>query len=165
MTTKKELDTTEWLDLLKAPTAVGLYIMMADPNFVIGTMKEALTISAEIIKREKADNSELLTALLADFRDKNMAKQARIDFDKKDLEVMRQAAWDALRKAVWILDQKATPEESAEIRQWLYELAQKTAEAATEGGFLGFGGTRVSEKEEQALGELKNLLRLSDPSA
>jgi len=161
MTAKKDFTAEEWVQLLKAPTAVGLYIMMADPNFVVGTMKEAITISSEIIKREKAQNSELLAAMLADFHDKDMAKQARIDFEKKDLEVMRQAARDALRKAVWILDQKATPEESAEIRQWLYELAEKTAEAASEGGFLGFGGTRVSEKEKQALNELKEILHLT----
>jgi len=165
MTTKKDFTEEEWIQLLKAPTAAGLHIMMADPNFVIGTMKEALTISSEIVKREKAQNSELLAAMLADFNDKDMARQARVEFDKKNLEAMRQAAWDALRKAVWILDQKATPEESAEIRQWLYELAQKTAEAASEGGFLGFGGTRVSDKEKEALDELKNLLRLSDTSS
>jgi hypothetical protein len=165
MTAKKDFSEEEWIQLLKAPTAAGLYIMMADPNFVIGTMKEALTVSSEIVKREKAQNSELLAALLADFSDKDMARQARIDFDKKNLDSMREAAWNALRKAVWILDQKATPDESSEIRQWLFELARKTAEAATEGGFLGFGGTRVSEKEEQALGELKNLLRLSAPPA
>ncbi len=161
MTAKKDFSEEEWIQLLKAPTAAGLYIMMADPNFVIGTMKEALTVSSEIVKREKAENSELLAAMLADFSDKDMARQARIEFDKKNLEAMREAAWNALRKAVWILDQKATPEESAEIRQWLYELAQKTAEAATEGGFLGFGGTRVSDKEKEALNELENLLRLS----
>ncbi len=159
MTAKKDFTEEEWTQLLKAPTAVGLYIMMADPNFLIGTMKEALTISTEIIKREKAQNSELLAALLAEFHNKDMAKQARIEFEKKDLEAMRQAAWDALQKAVEILDKKATPEESAEIRQWLYDLARKTAEAATEGGFLGFGGTRVSEKEKEALSKLKELLK------
>ena len=161
MTTKKDFTSEEWVQLLKAPTAVGLYIMMADPNFVIGTMKEALALSAGIISREKKQKSELLSALLADFHDKDMAKMARIDFEKKDLEIMRQAARDALRKAVWILDQKATPEESAEIRQWLHELAEKTAEAASEGGFLGFGGTKVSEKEKEALGELKEMLHIT----
>ena len=30
-------------------------------------------------------------------------------------------------------------------------------------GFLGFGGTRVSDKEKEALNELENLLRLSAP--
>ena len=161
MTTKKDFTEEEWVQLLKAPTAAGLYIMMADPNFVVGTMKEALALSAGIISREKQQNSELLSAMLADFHDKDMAKQARIDFEKKDLEVMRQAARDALQKAVALLEAKATPEESAEIRQWLYELAEKTAAAASEGGFLGFGGTKVSEKEKQALAELKEMLHLS----
>jgi hypothetical protein len=42
--------------------------------------------------------------------------------------------------------------------QWVYAAAQKAAEAAKEGGFLGFGGTVVSEAETAALAELKTAL-------
>ncbi len=161
MTAKKDFTPEEWKILLKAPTAVGLYIMMADPNFIIGTMKEALTISSEIIKREKQENSELLSALLKDYHDKDMAKQARIEFEKKEVDAIRQAAWETLQKVVEILDKKATPEEAAEMKQWLYELARKTAEAAREGGFFGIGGTKVSDKEKQALKELAELFKIT----
>ncbi len=161
MTAKKDFTEEEWNKLLKAPTAVGLYIMMADPNFIIGTMKEALAVSNEIIKREKAKNCELLSELLADFHDKDIVQKARIEFEKKDLKVMQEQAKNAIKEAVAVLEAKATPEESAEIRQWLYQIAQKTAEAAKEGGFLGFGGVKVSPKEQEALEELKGLLMLN----
>ena len=86
MTTKADFTNEEWTHLLQAPTAAGMYIMMADPNFVIGSMKEAFAVSAGILSKEKESNSELLTSLLADFRDKDMVKQARLKFEKKELE-------------------------------------------------------------------------------
>jgi len=161
MTTKADFTNEEWTHLLQAPTAAGIYIMMADPNFVIGSMKEAFAVSAGIISKEKESNSELLTALLADFKEKEMVKQARLKFEEKNLEAMQQTAYTTLEKVVRLLAEKATPEEAAEIKNWLYELAVKTAEAAKEGGFLGFGGTRVSEKEKKALQELADLLGVS----
>jgi hypothetical protein len=36
--------------------------------------------------------------------------------------------------------------------------AKRVAEAAREGGFLGFGGTLVSEREQEALEELAGKL-------
>jgi len=161
MTTKADFTNEEWTYLLQAPTAAGMYIMMADPNFVIGSMKEAFAVSAGIISKEKESNSELLTALLADFKEKEMVKQARLKFEEKNLEAMKQTSLNALKKVVRLLAEKATPEEAAEINNWLYELGVKTAEAAKEGGFLGFGGTRVSEKEEKALQELADLFGVS----
>ncbi len=161
MTTKDDFTNEEWTHLLQAPTAAGMYIMMADPNFVIGSMKEAFAVSAGILSKEKESNSELLTALLADFKEKEMVKQARLKFEEKNLEAMKQTSFHALESVVRVLAEKATPEEAAEIKNWLYELAVKTAEAAKEGGFLGFGGTRVSEKEKKALQELADLLGVS----
>jgi len=37
---------------------------------------------------------------------------------------------------------------------WLQGVAQKAAEAGTEGGFLGFGGVAVSEAEKSTLSEI-----------
>ena len=41
---------------------------------------------------------------------------------------------------------------------WVGDIAQKVAESSTEGGFLGFGGERVSEGERTFLAELKGVL-------
>lgn len=158
MTVKTDFTAEEWKQLLQAPCAAGIYIMMADPSFVVGCMKEALAVSGSILQKEKGNNSELLAALLAEFKQKEMVKQAHLKFEKKDVNSAKQTAFNALKQAAQILDQKATSEESAEIKAWLYELSVKAANAAKEGGFLGFGGTKVSENEKVALQRIADLL-------
>jgi predicted nucleotidyltransferase len=158
MTKKIDYTAAEWKKLLQAPGAAGMYIMMSDPSFLIGTLKEAMAVSGSILRKEKESNSDLLAALLAEFRDREMVKEAQLKFDKKDLNSAKQAAVDTLTEAVDILDRKATPEEAAEIKAWLYEISVKVADAAKEGGFLGFGGEKVSANEKKALQELAGLL-------
>jgi hypothetical protein len=48
--------------------------------------------------------------------------------------------------------------EAQAFKGWLVSIGQKVAEAAKEGGFLGFGGTRVSEQETSALKALSSVL-------
>lgn len=161
MTSKIEFTTEEWKQLLQAPIAAGMYIMIADPSFVLGSLKEAFAISSSIIQKPKENNSELLAALLADFQQKETLKQAQIKFEKKDIDVIKSAVSDTLKGVAQILDQKATKDECKEIKSWLYDVSVKVANAATEGGFLGFGGTRVSDNESLALQEIANHLEVS----
>jgi hypothetical protein len=39
-------------------------------------------------------------------------------------------------------------------KDWLYAVAERTAEAGKEGGFLGFGGVAVSDAERATLLEI-----------
>lgn len=159
MSVKTDFTSDEWQTLLQAPGAAGIYIMMADPNFVIGSMKEAFALSAGILHKEKdTGNSPLLAELLSEFKDKEMAKQAQIKFEKKDLDSVKKKAFDTLQRAAQLLEQKATPEEAAEIKTWLYSMCDKVANAAKEGGFLGFGGTTVSDKEKEALKKVADIM-------
>jgi hypothetical protein len=60
-----------------------------------------------------------------------------------------------------VLGAKASPDEVSQYRQWLYAIAEKVAKAAKEGGFLGFGGTQVSEGEQKFLNELQTALQIT----
>ena len=53
------------------------------------------------------------------------------------------------------------PAEAGAFKDWLKQIAQKTAEASTEGGFLGFGGVQVSEAEKATLAEIASALGAS----
>jgi hypothetical protein len=158
MTVKTDFSGEEWKQLLQAPGAAGIYIMMSDPNFVIGSMKEAFAVSSSIISKGKENNSELLSALLAEFKEREMAKEAQLKFEEKNLEAVKKTAFGALQSAAEILDAKTTSKEAVEIKSWLYDVSVKAANAAKEGGFLGFGGTRVSDKEKAALAEIADVL-------
>lgn len=161
MTTRAMFSDEEWAQLLQSPFTAGMYVILADPSFVVGSMKEAFALSSGILNKAQDNNSELLSALLKDLQDAKTVKEAQIKFDQKDLAAMKKKITDALGGAVRILDQKATAEEAAEFKNWLYDLGVKTANAAKEGGFLGFGGTRVTESEEVALQEISNILGLT----
>ena len=78
----------------------------------------------------------------------------------KDQEGARAALINSCKQAVDVVAQKS-PAEAEEYKRWLVLLAQRTAEAAKEGGFLGIGGTRVSEAETKALKDLAATLGVS----
>jgi len=49
-------------------------------------------------------------------------------------------------------------EDGSAFRKWIIYLAERTAQGSKEGGFLGISGVRVSEKETQALEQLRAAL-------
>ena len=54
--------------------------------------------------------------------------------------------------------ERHSPDEAQAYKTWLASIARRVAEASKEGGFLNMGGTLVSNKEEEALQELTQVL-------
>ena len=64
-----------------------------------------------------------------------------------------------------IVAAKATPEELEAFGQWLVVAAQAAADAAKEGGFMGIGAERVSEREEAMLERIRTTVAGGPPAA
>lgn len=157
MTAKAGFSPTEWEQLLEAPVLAGMYISMSSPS-LMGSIGESMSIAKTIAASlQQAAGNELLTAMLADFQDKEAAKLAKPEFETKDPAQLKQVIADRLHGAVALLNQKATSEEAQGIKQWLYQVALNAAMATKEGGFLGFGAVRVSDAEKAALVELAGI--------
>ncbi len=60
-----------------------------------------------------------------------------------------------VKSAVELVARKASPAEADAYKAMLVGVAQKAAEASKEGGFLGFGGVRVSDAEHAFISEVK----------
>ena len=60
--------------------------------------------------------------------------------------------------AAAILAAKAAASEAEEYRQWSFSIAEKVANAATEGGFLGFGGERITPAEKSLIDDIRRAL-------
>ncbi len=73
-------------------------------------------------------------------------------------EKMRAQALEDCRAVVSLLASKSSNQEAREYKQWAMSVAEKVAMATTEGGFLGFGGERLSANEKQLLGEIQSAL-------
>ncbi len=157
MTVKADFNPQEWEQLLEAPVIAGMYISMSSPS-LLGSIGESMSIAKTLAASlQQAVGNELLTALLADFQNKESAKLAKPQFESKDPVQLKQAMTDRLSGAVDLLNQKASPEEAQGIRQWLYQVALNAATATKEGGFLSIGAVRVSDAEKAALVELSGI--------
>jgi len=164
---KTSFTPDEWTQLLESPMMAGLAVTAAEPSGLWGLLKESLSSGWALLEAKTSGPNELIKALATDFGTSEGRAAARDGVQarlsgSKPAEI-RDKAIAALRDAAAIVDAKA-PAEAAAFKDWLKQIAQKTAEASTEGGFLGFGGVQVSEAEKATLAEISSALDASTGS-
>jgi hypothetical protein len=76
-------------------------------------------------------------------------------------EELRTYVIDACKRVNELLAAKASPSEANEFKTWTLNIAENVARAATEGGFLGIGGTEVSEGEKKLFADLSEALQVN----
>ena len=158
MTTKKDYTTEEWDLLIKAPPAAATYIITADMS-VMGAMREMKALGKALKKPNPPDSAkELVTSIVADIQAKTKNKEKMDAPTAVEGEDAREPTRQTLRDTTVLLNEKCTPEEAGGFKQWLLDIAQSVAEADKEGSHFGFGGVRVTEKEQAALAEIKDIL-------
>jgi hypothetical protein len=164
MLTKNDFPPPDWNTLRNTQYLVGFAMVMAGSSG-LGTIKELAALSQQII-HEQTSSIPLIRDLTA--RSEMQAAQAWLKQSfsgqgaKPTSDSMRQLALDGARSSLDILGPKASKEETDAYSQLLYSIADKVAHAAREGGFLGFGGTQVSEGEQAFLNELRSTLQLEE---
>lgn len=150
----------EWQALIAAPSMVGMAVIAASPNHLVGVMKEIFAISMSFVDLIKQHSGNALIQAVVDDVRKRETKLPRPEFMTRPEEA-RQYALEQVRRAAAVLDAKVAETEGREYRKWLVSVAERVAHAAKEGGFLGFGGEEVSSDEEAAIEELKDILKES----
>ena len=158
MALKSNFTAEEWGKLVASPMIAGMAITAADPSGVWGLIKEGMAgVWALVEARQNAQANALVKAVAEDFATGDGRAAARTElqaqFGGKEIALLKNIALAELRSVSAILDAKA-PADAAAFRIWLQGVAQKAAEAGTEGGFLGFGGVAVSEAEKSTLSEI-----------
>lgn len=163
MTTKTDFTTEEWDQLLQSPIQIGFYMIFADPSFT-GMFKEMKAMFKTILEQPVPDDTQdLVSSLVADIKEKTDNKEQLPGSDnmsKAQFEEVMAEMLEFIKGVAVLLDAKSTRDEAAGFKEWLFGVAKAVSEAAKEGGHLGFGGVRVSDKEESALNKLKFALRM-----
>jgi hypothetical protein len=186
MATRADFTPEEWQSLERAPVFVAFATLAADMSGPIGLVKEmealSQTLEENALPAESDSAHDLITAVAADLRatqsngqgwgpvlgeggdpDSEQDKEhpsavpgSGLDFSSP--EKVKTPALAACRAAAELLARKVTPAESKAFGRWAVSVGRHVAEAAKEGGFLGIGGTLVSEKERATLDELATAL-------
>jgi hypothetical protein len=169
MATKTDFTPDEWKLLLQSPLIAGVAISAAEPSGLIGMMKESMASARALIHAKTDPNTDaLVKAVGSEFETsegRGLAQdgvKAAITGAKTPAEIVAKAL-DALKAASAVLDAKggldATP-----FKTWLAGVAKSVAEAAPEGGFLGFGGIQVSDAEKATVVQIAAALGVQAPA-
>jgi hypothetical protein len=160
MTAKGEFTDQEWTQLKRAPFVAGMAISLADPGGPIEALKEtSATLKAVIAAAERGHPGELVGDLAREAADD--ARQRRnplAGFKPTRGATAGVEILDELRDVNRIVSEKASAEDAAAVRVWLLDAARAAANAAKEGGFMGFHAERVSEGEQRMLDNLGEAL-------
>jgi hypothetical protein len=157
MSGKADFSVDEWDLLRSSPLMASLLVVASSPSGPVGLVQESSAAARTIMQTVGAAQTPLLKTLAEDVTQTMAIPKPPPGATPAQVQ---EAASEILRRTSTLLSTKATPEEMAEIKAWLAKVGQATAEAAKEGGFLGFGGTSVSDQEKAALAMLNAALGL-----
>ena len=151
MTNRAAFTDDEWTLLRVTPSFVSVGVAAADPSGLFASINEALAGAQAVTEwlNTKRD-VELFSALAADASAPTLPDVDALlgrGSEEARMENFKTAALARVRNAIDLLNRKASPNELAAYRQLLLRVAADAANASKEGGFLGIGGVRVSDKE------------------
>jgi hypothetical protein len=164
MTSRTDFTDEEWARLERAPLVAGMAITLADPGGPIEAGKETMASLRSILDTaQSGGDAELVNAVAKDTAEMVQRRQNPLGDFKPRGALAGEEILEELRAVNLLLTQKAAPDDAEAFRQWLLSTAQGAADAAKEGGFLGFHAERVSEGEQKMLDKLGEAL--SAPAA
>jgi len=175
MATKTDFTPEEWQSIMTAPGLTTMYIVVAAPSGPIGAVKELMASGKTIAgSLERGAANPLLQAVFEDLKAQMEAAKDKKEKPSpvspeleqklkqaKTPDAARAVIGGDLQQVLTLITSKATADEMSEFNGWLMVIAHNVAEAAKEGGFLGFGGTPVSDAEQAALNDLSGMLGIA----
>jgi hypothetical protein len=141
MTDKDAFSEQEWKTVAEGPTSAGMIVAAAQKG---GLIRESFSMAKAYTEaRKEHGSSELLDALASSKPEMDRTRA-------HSPEELKQHGLENIREGVALVEQKATPEEVEQYKQFTLGLARRVAEAAKD----------VSSEEELAIAEIARTLGL-----
>ena len=171
MINKDSFTVEEWAQSVSAPASIGALVVTADPSGPIGLIGEfkAILSSMQSHVDAHAADSSLMAALKHYMSNQpTEEEQAQLkqwaDQQQEQMKANRPKTPEELQQRVretvsgtlnLLRDKGAEAADVDSFKAMMIGVAEATANASKEGGFLGFGGTLVSEKEQSILAQIQ----------
>lgn len=181
MTVLSDLSIEDQRVLMRAPNALVMATAYAEQDGVFSIRKELKAGLQAAIDGATAfpDNRiiqqlalEMNTIDQGDMEETRKRASSATDpadrMEERNPTASRPMALQLASQSLAIMETNSTQREAVEFKYWLYSVADQVTLASKAGGFLGFGGTRVSPVEAAFLADLRRTLDIPDenvPSA
>ena len=146
MTTKADFAEDEWTRVRRAPLVAGLAISLADPGGPIEAAKESMATLKNATNPPSRE--QLLSEVALDIQNMAQSRENPLKGFKPAGPNPGEGVLQELRDVIAIVGSKASAEERTAFGVWLVAAAQAAADAAKDGGFMGFHAVRVSDREQ-----------------
>jgi len=157
VTTKSDFPEDEWARVVRAPFVAGLAITLADPGGPIEAAKE--TMATIRSATNPPTREQLLTEVALELQALTQQRHNPLKgYKPTGAEKPGEQVVAELRAVQGFVAARATPEETTAFAAWLIVTAQAAADAAKDGGFMGFGAKQVSDGEQAMLDRLRSSL-------
>jgi len=165
MANKQSFTPEEWTKILESVMLAGMAVSAAEPSGLWGLLKEGVASSSALAAaKSDSGSSELIKAVVAEYETSegrsSVQEALRKRFSGAKPADVVQRSLENLREVSGILAAKA-PGDAPGFKAWLNTISEKVAEASSEGGFLGIGGVKVSDKEKATLADISKALEMS----
>lgn len=175
MTVLEDLSTDDQIILARTPNALVMASAYAEQDGVFSIRKELKAgLQAAIDGSTAFPDNQIIQRLALEMNSIDPAEadevrhRAKNATDPEDLveernpTTSRPLALQLAAQSLAIMEANATVEEAVEYKYWLYSIADQVTLASKAGGFLGFGGKRVSPAEAAFLDDLRDALDIPD---
>jgi len=165
MANKQSFTPEEWTKILESVMLARMAVSAAEPSGLWGLLKEGVASSSALAAaKSDSGSSELIKAVVAEYETSegrsSVQEALRKRFSGAKPADVVQRSLENLREVSGILAAKA-PGDAPGFKAWLNTISEKVAEASSEGGFLGIGGVKVSDKEKATLADISKALEMS----
>jgi hypothetical protein len=158
MTTQTDYTEAE-LDILRQAVIMSGHAVVFCEFAIVSMGIEIAALGKEITGAvQRHPNSQLIQRLFAKYASGEETEEKEETPSEVSPDGILDSALDLIRKALSILERKASPAEIQEYKEFTYSCADRVANAAGEGLF-GIG-EKVSKKEAATLSALKTALGL-----
>ena len=157
VTTKSDFTEEEWTRVVRAPLVAGLAISLADPGGPIEMAKESMA------SLKNATNPPSREQLLAEVALEIQGMAQRRENPLKGYKprptpsapTPGDAVLEELTAVQALVAGTSTPDETTAFATWLLAASQAAADAAKDGGFMGFHAQQVSDREQAMIDRVK----------
>lgn len=150
----------EMATLLLAPIEAGVAVLLSSKSGLKGSAQEVFTLyntTNQKVAQQYPNNSLIQEVLTGNHKEADKQVSQQVNLYLKDEKARQHAREDALEmchKAATLLNQKASPQEAQEYKNWVVDVSSQVAKAASE------QGQQVSPAETATIGEIRQALHI-----
>lgn len=161
MTVPAGFTPEQWQVIVRLPVEVAAAATVAEPTHEAGTTRELLAALSTLLSGAKLlRHNALVQAAFDDYKQDGRGEAAILELSQDPPPDLPERALASVRQAGEILAGRADQDEATEFKLWIRGIAADIVTSSSSGGFLGIGGTSVTDAEETFLDRLTATLGL-----